>query len=143
MPACGGYLHGSLDILLPFDIGKVGVAHITFTYLALRQRPYLLLSSEVCDELRHIFHRIHAHALSIGGLFGIVGRDKQLLYALPRRTKRHGERTVDGAQLPRECQLAEEGAVGARLLYRTGGGKDAKHDRQVVDRACFFRVSRS
>ena len=143
MTSCGSDLHGSLDILLPLDIGKVGVADIAFAYLALRQGLYLILAPQMRNELRHIFHRIHAHALGIGGLLSVVGRHEQVLYALPRRAERHGKRTVYRAHLARKRKLSEKGAVGARLLYRAGGGKDTEHYRQVVHRACFFRVRRS
>ena len=141
-PPAAATSKGALYVGLTLDLGEIRQRGAP----ALRPRRGggldLLQAAEIVQQLPHARHGVDLQLRGEGRLRRIVRGDEEPLYPRPLCGKGHGQRAAHGPELPGQGELAYEGAVGRRLLYFAGGGKDAEQDRQIVDRAALLGVGR-
>ncbi len=142
VPAGGGHLERALDVLLRLDLGEIDREARLGLELRRRHGRDALVPAQMVHELGNVLDRVDGHPVGKGGLGRVARRDEELTDADLLGRERHRERAGDGADVPREADLAEKRRRGRRLADLPRGAQDAQQHRQVIERAGLARVRR-
>ena len=118
MPACSGDLHGAAGFALAAHVGHVRPQPDAVLVVPLgRCRGQGRCAAEVQHHILRTAGRVDGQSLGHGGLGGVFGRQKQLLYAVLHRGQRHWQHAGHGAQRAVQSQLSQKRPLTA------GGGQ--------------------
>ena len=148
MTAGGSHLQYTLDVLLPTDIGEVGIKLVLLgkEFLAGVDNGGLVLLAAI-DEMDDIEQRVHAIDLEVvddGGLTCVLSwHDESAVFQCPRLDG-DGQCAAYGQQASVESQFAYHHVFPQQpLLYLVVGCQDGDGQRQVVAAAFLLDVGRS
>ena len=142
MPARGRDFKCPLGIFLPLDVLEVEQRVRLRLRLPDRRGLHRRFAGQMAHELRHILHTVDGQALGKRRLARVGRGDIDRLVTERPGREGHRQNARHRPQPALQTELAQKRALFLRQPHLLRRAEDAEQDRQVVERAGFFRPRR-